>query len=144
MLLPDDTTDVHARNKGNLQVSPDMLNTLLTLKVTDSSILDSPDSIKVNAMGGMSGFDTTSERHLYNKRKQFIQKVMNGIKKHMSNWLHSLPEKLPGKENKKETIPKEMKAINNKDYILDTYDQTGQYKQMRKTTLIKDTVNKKV
>ena len=144
MLLPDDTTDAHASNKGHLQVSPDMLNTLVMPKETDISISDSPDGIKVDVMDGMSGFDTTSGGHLHKRRNRFLQKTLDGFKKRIAKWLQTLPDKLPGKEDKKEPLKKEMKIIDNKDYILDSYDRTVKYRQIEKTAFLNDNLNKKV
>lgn len=142
MLMPDNTTESRTSDNGQLLVSPDMLNALVAPRATSERSTPAVEHVKTIAVNGVSGFDTTAGGHRHKKNNRFIQSAATGIKKRITKWLHSLPEKLPGNDNKKEIKKKEMKVLN-QEYILDSYDKTGQYHQIEKNGILNDNLNKR-
>ena len=138
--MADNSANANSNSNSNLQVTADMLNAIVMPRkesLQTTKTIQSSTSTSI-----VSSSDTTSGSQLQEKKKGFIPFNTNGLKKRIRKWIQVFPEKLFGKENKPVSKDKEMKPIT-QEYILDSYDKSGQYHQLEKRGTINDTLNKK-
>lgn len=109
MLMPDSSAEARKDNNGQLQVSPDMLNELVTPR--KSSLHPQAQSIKEKsiAISGLSQFDTTSKNQSQKRKRKFIQLNFKGINKRIKKWLQVLQEKSFENNKSLDTNKREMK-----------------------------------
>lgn len=138
--MADNVANANSNDNTILQVTADMLNEIVMPR--KGSLQQSKILQNSNTIGIVSTSDTTTGSHLQEKKKGFLPFNTNGIKKRLRKWIQSFPEKF--RQNKREHANKnkEMKTIS-QEYILDTYDKTGQYHQLEKRSIINDTLNEK-
>lgn len=138
--MADNEANANSIAKNNLHVTAEMLNEIVMPRKDNlqrSKTLQSSITI-----GIVSSSDTTSGSQLQEKKKGFIPFNTNGIKKRIRKWIKSFPGKISNRDNAKKVKNKEMKTIS-QEYILDTYDKTGQYHQLEKRGTINDNLNEK-
>lgn len=142
-LMPDSSVEAKTGDNGQLHVTPDMLNALVTPRNLGLRTTTEQNRTKlVTAAGIVDANANTDAEGQLQKRKRGLPSVASGIKKKIRKWLQSLPEKLPGKDNKQEVRKKEMKRISS-EYLLNSYDKTGQYHQIENVGTEKDALDKK-
>lgn len=138
--MADNSTNANSNSNANLQVTADMLNAIvMPRKESLQSTKTMPNS---TATSGISSSDTTSGSQLQEKKKGFIPFNTNGLKKRIRKWIQAFPEKLFSKNSRQLSQERELKPIT-QEYILDSYDKSGQYHQLEKRGTINDTLNKK-
>ncbi len=138
--MADNSANANSNSNSNLQVTADMLNAIvMPRKESLQSTKTMPNS---TATSGISSSDTTSGSQLQEKKKGFIPFNTNGLKKRIRKWIQAFPEKLFSKNSRQLSQERELKPIT-QEYILDSYDKSGQYHQLEKRGTINDTLNKK-
>ena len=138
--MADNSASANSNSNTNLQVTEDMLNAIVMPR--KESLQRTKNMQNSTATGIVSSFDTTSGSQLQEKKKGFIPFNTNGLKKRIRKWIQAFPNKVFNRENKQRAKDKEMKLITH-EYILDSYDKSGQYHQLEKRGTINDTLNKK-
>ncbi len=138
--MADNSASANSNSNSNLQVTADMLNAIVMPR--KESLQRTKTMPNSTATGMVSSSDTTSGSQLQEKKKGFIPFNANGLKKRIRKWIQAFPEKLFSKDSRETSKVKEMKPIT-QEYILDSYDKSGQYHQLEKRGTINDTLNKK-
>lgn len=144
VLLPDSGAEASVSNNGQLQVTPDMLNALIAPRNSRFGATPEQNRTKLTASSVMTETkaDTNGEGQLH-KKKKGLPSVASGIKKKIRKWLQELPKRILEKDNKQEIRKKEMKSISS-EYLLNSYDKSGQYHQIENTGILNDSMNKRV
>lgn len=138
--MADNSTNANSNSATNLQVTAEMLNQI-TMPRKDS--LPKPKTLQNNTVSGVvSSSETTAGSQLQEKKKGHIPSNAKGIKKKIRKWIQTFPEKFRQSEKEIASKSKEMKPLT-QEYILDTYDKTGQYHQLEKRGTITDNLNEK-
>ena len=138
--MADNSANANSNNNSNLQITADMLNAILMPHKDSLQRTKTMQSSTTTDI--VSSSDTTSGNQLQEKKKGFIPFNSNGFKKRIRKWIQAFPDKVFNRGNKQLTKDKIMKPIT-QEYILDSYDKSGQYYQMEQRGTINDTLNRK-